>query len=128
MTDNQSITLGGQQYSIPKLTIKQNRYVEVLATRNYSYFAKASSAGGRINLLELTDEQAADFTKIVYHTLTRVQPSLTFEQFEELPISMKEIMIALPVCIAQSGLYTQRAASGEGATSGEAPNPLTGTG
>lgn len=116
------ITVAGQTFTIPKLAIRQNRHVEPLAQKHADYFRHVQQAGGHINLLDLTEEQAADFTKIVYHALTRAKPDLTFAQFEEMPISMREIMLALPVCLQQSGLFK---AAEEAATPGEAQS--TGT-
>ena len=101
MTDR-TITLAGKEYVIPLLVIKQNRHVEPLAARHGDYF---TTIGKSKNLLDLTDEQAEDFTKIVYHTLTRALPTLTFAEFEQMPISMRDVMMALPVCLQQSGLF-----------------------
>ncbi len=123
MTD-QKITLAGVEYVIPPLAIKQNRHVEVLAARHLDYFNRARST--RINLLDLTDQEAEDFQRVVYHAITRGRPDLTWEAFEELPISMREIMLALPVCINQSGLF--KPATEAAPPPGEATGPSTGTG
>lgn len=123
MTDP-TITLAGQAYVIPQLAIKQNRHVEVLAARNRDYFIKVYDAGGKVSPLDLTDQQAEDFQRLVYHALTRSQPSLTYEQFEAMPISMAEIMTALPICIGQSGLY--KPATEAAPPTGEATPPSTG--
>jgi adenylylsulfate kinase-like enzyme len=63
MTDDPKITLAGREYAIPKLAIKQNRHVEILVARNRDYFARRDQKG----LYDLTEEQAEDFQKIIYH-------------------------------------------------------------
>ena len=120
------ITLAGVEYEIPPLAIKQNRHVEVLAARHLAYFASARDRSGRVNLLDITEEQAEDFQRIVYHAITRTRPELTLEAFEDLPISMLEIMAALPVCLNQSGLF--RPATEAAPPTGEATPPSTGDG
>lgn len=116
------VTLAGQQFAIPKLAIRQNRYVEPLAAKHNDFFIRIFRDGS-VNLLHLTEAQSEDFTKIVYHALTRATPDLTWEQFESMPISMREIMAALATCLQQSGLF---AAAGAPPT-GEALQPSIGT-
>lgn len=102
---NPTITLAGVTYEIPALAIRQNKHVEPLAAKHLDYFGSVQRNDGRIRLLEITEEQAEDFQKIVYHAVTRATPSLTYEAFQELPISMKDIVLALPVCLSQCGLF-----------------------
>lgn len=118
MTDP-TITLAGVSYTIPPLVIRQNRHVEPLIFRHRDYFL------GKLTLTDFSEEMARDFTLIVYHTLTRARPDLTFEQFEDMPVSMAEIMRALPVCLRQTGLFKPAAEAQPPA--GEAPSPSIGT-
>jgi hypothetical protein len=119
------IALAGMTYAIPLLAIKQNRHVEPLAAKNRDYFIGIYNAGGKVNPLDLTEQQAEDFTRIVYYALTRAAPDLTYAQFEAMPISMKDIIAALPTCIMQTGLYKPAAEATP--QTGEAQPPLTGT-
>lgn len=125
MTENPKITLAGVEYEIPPLAIKQNRHVEVLAARHLAYFAAISRNDGKVKLLDLTEEQAEDFTRIVYHAITRARPDIKFDAFEATSISMREIVLALPVCLAQSGLF--KPATEAAPPTGEAIPPSTGT-
>ncbi len=122
---NPTITLAGTEYVIPPLAIKQNRHVEVLAARHFDFFTGVSRRGDKVNLLDITEQQAEDFQRIVYYAITRDRPNLTLAEFEALPISMREIMLALPVCLNQSGLFKPLT---EGSPpTGEATPPSTGT-
>jgi hypothetical protein len=125
MTEHPKIKLAGVEYVIPPLAIKQNRHVEVLAARHLNYFAAVRRSGDRVRLLDIPEEQAEDFQRIVYFAITRARPALTLEAFEELPVSMLEIMAALPVCLAQSGLF--KPATEAAPPTGEATPPSTGT-
>lgn len=121
------ITLGGVDYQIPALVIKQNRHVEPLAVKHGEYFLNVMREGGKVKLLHLNDEQAEDFTRIVYHALTRVQPGLTWAQFEEMPITMREILGALPACLQQSGLFREADRAAPPTGEAAAQSPSTGT-
>ena len=123
--NNPTITLAGVDYQIPKLAIKQNRHIEPLAIKHSEYFVGVIQNKGQVRLLNLTPEQALDFTTIIYWAITRAKPEMTLAQFEDLPISMREIMVALPVCLQQSGLY--RVATEENPPTGEDQLPSTGT-
>ena len=127
MTDPK-IKLGDTEYVIPKLAIKQNKHVEPLVAKHLQFFLDAKNKIATKAILQLTEQEAEDFTKIVYYCVTRGKPELTWEQFEALPLSMKDIMLSLPTCVQQSGLFTTQAAAGGNPAPGEAPSPLTGTG
>lgn len=119
--------LAGVAYAVPQLVIKQNRYVEPLAARHVDYFLNVMKNDGKVKLLELTEDQALDFTLIVYHALTRARPDLTLRQFEEMPIPMRDIMSALPVCLQQSGLFKPVPEGAPPTGEAAAQSPSTGT-
>ena len=125
MTDHPKIKLAGVDYEIPPLAIKQNRHVEVLSARHLEYFAAISRNDGKVKLLDITEEQADDFTRIVYHAVTRARPDIKYDAFEAMTISMREIVLALPVCLTQSGLF--KPATEAAPPTGEAAPPSTGT-
>lgn len=123
MTDTVKIKLGGVEYDIAPLTIKHLRHVEPLVARHSDYFLRVMQAEGKVMLLDLTDQEAVDFSLIAYHVLTKARPDLTLEQFEALPIKMREVMEALPAMLKLSGLFRD-AKEGEVATGEAAAPPL----
>lgn len=122
-----TIVLAGREYAIPQLAIRQNRHVEVLAARHRDYYVRAYKANGELMLLDLTEGEATDFSEIVYWALTRALPTLTKEQFEAMPITMTEVMTALPACLVQSGLFKVAAEPAPQTGEVRSQSPSTGT-
>lgn len=120
--NNPRIKLAGKEYEIPEMAIRQNRRIEVLALKNRDYFIRGRGLAG---LAEITEDQAEDFTRIVYHALTRTLPALTYEEFETWPLSLMDIVIVLPTCLAQTGLFKPAAETAP--ATGEAIPPSIGT-
>ena len=108
MAENPTITLGDKTYSIPLMTIKQNRELEFLVMRNLELFF-AVSQGNQLDIIkalsQIGKQQLDDFYEIVYIGLTKADPGMTREIFENIEAGMKEIVQAANVVISRSGLF-----------------------
>jgi len=143
ISNSPAIKLGGADFRIPRLAFKQNRVVvgnlkkimPLIATvQGMAGAAKvAITAGGEIDqswfLNFPIDAETMDIlAEVTYAAVTRAHPEMSRAQFDDLPIGVDELLMALPVIITQSFAFAKKPA-GEGkpaAPAGEAPVP-TGT-
>lgn len=135
IANSPSIRLGGERFFIPKLALKQNRIVvdrlrAVLpAMSRVMAAAEAVKAGGPLDGLIAafpmdgdTIDKVAD---AVYAAITRANPDFTRAQFDDLPMGIDELLLAVPTIMSQSFAFMQREAA-PGAPAGEpkaAPEP-----
>lgn len=125
MTDKIPVVkLGGKEFKIPPLVLKQNKRIDRLLANNIAFFDKLTVEEFGKRLLVLDQKSADDFVEIVYVALTRDQPNLTREAFEALPISLTEVIGAIPIIMQQSGLFKKAPLQGA-PLPGEAEAPLT---
>jgi|GEM_PF-4904620 len=121
MTDIPSVRLADRDWPIPLLGITQNRVVTPaimkLLPELGRIFAAVSAAqdGGTVPHLEITEETFDLMANAVYAAMTRGTPGLARAEFENLPISVFDLIAALQVVIQQSGAFKQGgdAAAGE---------------
>jgi hypothetical protein len=100
-----TIQLAGRAWPVPMLAPRQNRVV----VPGIGRWARSGDPVG-------TTEQFDEAIVVVHAALTRAHPSLTREEFEDWPVSARELMAALPVIAQQTGLFVpgEAGASGEG--------------
>ncbi len=144
-TPTTTVTLGGVDYPIPPLGIRQLRIVMPAALALLRELgptlatviamkaeAEAKLAGGGdastsfdaqsmidlITGLDLSTEQFEYATNILYPAIQRGTPSLTRDQFLDMEITMAELMAAVPVVLAQTGLMNPKKAGTTDAPAG----------
>ena len=61
----------------------------------------------------LSGERLAPLAEVLWHGLRRAHPRLTRDEFFDLPITIAELVAALPVVIEQAGGKRVDAAAGE---------------
>ena len=61
----------------------------------------------------MSGERLAPLAEVLWHGLRRAHPQLTREEFFDLPITIAELVAALPVVIEQAGGRKVDAAAGE---------------
>jgi hypothetical protein len=125
--DVKTIRLAGMDWPVPLLAPRQNRYIipAILRVTPRLMGLGADPASGLLSVEDYAAALAIDegthleLEKIVYTALTRAHPKLTQEQFENMPISTRDMMVAMLTIGEQTGLL-QRKPDQPGATPGEA--------
>ena len=119
-----NVTLAGREWPIPVLSIKQNRIVVPAVLGFMPTIARIGAAiAGQdknplwFNSLSLTTEDFDLMATAVYVALTKGNTGLSRNEFDNLEITLEELIAALPIVAQQTGLLKR--AAGEPAT-GEA--------
>ena len=86
------VRLAGRDFHVAPLSLRQ-----ILAIADQ--VPKLSAIGAE----NLSGERLVPLAEVVWHGLRRVYPKLTREEFLELPITIGELVAALPVVIEQAG-------------------------
>ena len=113
-----AITLGGKEWPIPQLAVKQNRIIDPLLIRIIP-----SVGGDRSGLLGRLAPHYDALLEICYTALTRGNPELTRQQFDDLPVTLVEMMNAFNIIAQQTGIFVKEPPSGEA----QGVTPPTGT-
>jgi hypothetical protein len=92
LKDARRIMLGGVEFFIAPLSIRQ-----IMAIADQVPKVIGLSAAN------LSSERIAPLADVVWHGLRRVHPNLTREEFLDLPMTIAELLAALPVVIEQGG-------------------------
>jgi hypothetical protein len=108
------VRLGGRDFHIAPLSLRQ-----ILAIADY--VPKLSAIGPD----NLSGERLAPLAEVLWHGLRRAYPALSREEFFDLPITVAELVAALPVVIEQAGGKKVDATAGE-AVAASASTPSTG--
>lgn len=114
LTVARTVRLGGHDFHVAPLSLRQ-----ILAIADY--VPKLSAIGPE----SLSGERLAPLAEVLWHGLRRAHPRLTREEFFDLPISIAELVAALPVVIEQAGGKRVDAAAGE-VLAASASTPSTG--
>jgi len=102
--DVPKISLGGEEWPVPFLSLGRNRKLQPL----FNVVASRILAGEvRVADLLPTDHEA--LVEMAYIALTQAHPTITREEMEEMPIGIHELVGALLTIMAQSKLFTQAA-------------------
>jgi hypothetical protein len=99
--EHPKIKLGGQDYPVKPLVVRQLRVVIPALMR-----LRAA------RLDAITQEQFDDLAEIVFQAVSTGTPGLTREAYLELPIRAIDLMNAVPVIGSQAGM-TEEAEPGE---------------
>jgi hypothetical protein len=96
------VRLAGRDFYVAPLSLRQ-----ILAVADY--VPKLSAIGAE----NLSGERLAPLAEVLWHGLRRAHPKLTRDAFFDLPITIAELVAALPVVIEQAGGKRVDAAAGE---------------
>ena len=111
-TGARTVRLGGREWIVAPLSLRQ-----VLAIADF--VPKLSAIGPD----SLSGERLTPLAEVLWHGLRRAHPRLTRDEFLDLPITIAELVAALPVVIEQAGgrrvEVSDGGASGSAATAGE---------
>jgi hypothetical protein len=105
-----AVRLGGREWFIAPLSLRQ-----ILAIAD---FVPKLSAIGVDNL---SGERLTPLAEVLWHGLRRAHPGLTRDEFFDLPITIAELVAALPVVIEQAGGKRVDAEDGIAPAGGGAP-------
>jgi hypothetical protein len=108
------VRLGGHDFHIAPLSLRQ-----ILAIADY--VPKLSG----ITAENLSGERLIPLAEVLWHGLRRAYPGLTRDEFFDLPITIAELVAALPVVIEQAGGRKVDATAGE-TVAASASMPSTG--
>jgi len=86
------VRLAGYDFHVAPLSLRQ-----ILAIADY--VPKLSGIG----IDNLSGERLAPLAEVLWHGLRRAHPRLTHDEFFDLPITIAELVAALPVVIEQAG-------------------------
>jgi hypothetical protein len=114
MTDA-TISLGGSSWSVPPLAVKQNKIVDPLIISLLPIFSKWKEDPGSIS--KIGHEQYENLITIAYTAITRAKPEFTRAQFDDLPVTLPELIAAFSIVAQQTGIFAKATSSGE-ATAG----------
>src|SRR5262249_62303490 len=105
--------LAGRDFHVAPLSLRQ-----ILAIADY--VPKLSGIGAE----DISGERLAPLAEVLWHGLRRAHPKMTRDEFFDLPITIAELVAALPVVIEQAGGRKVDVASGEPAAgSASMPSP-----
>lgn len=102
MKTARSVRLAGHDFYVAPLSLRQ-----ILAIADYVPKLSAKAAD------DLSAERLAPLAEVLWHGLRRAHPKLTRDEFFDLPITIAELVAALPVVIEQAGGKKVDAAAGE---------------
>lgn len=97
-----AVRLAGRDFQVAPLSLRQ-----ILAIADY--VPKLSAIGSD----NMSGERLTPLAEVLWHGLRRAHPRLTREEFFDLPITIAELVAALPVVIEQAGGKRADAAMGE---------------
>ena len=96
------VRLAGHDFHVAPLSLRQ-----ILAIADY--VPKLAAIGAE----NLSGERLAPLAEVLWQGLRRAHPKLTHDEFFDLPITIAELVAALPVVIEQAGGKKVDASAGE---------------
>ena len=102
LTTARTVRLAGHDFHVAPLSLRQ-----ILAIADY--VPKLSAIGAE----NLSGERLVPLAEVLWHGLRRAHPKLTRDEFFDLPITIAELVAALPVVIEQAGGKRVDAGAGE---------------
>jgi hypothetical protein len=102
LTAARLVRLGGHNFYIAPLSLRQ-----ILAIADY--VPKLSG----LTAENLSGERLIPLAEVLWHGLRRAHPGLTRDEFFDLPVTIAELVAALPAVIEQAGGRKVDASAGE---------------
>jgi hypothetical protein len=106
------VTLGGCEWFVPILAMRQARVV-VPALMRLMPVLQAMQSGEASTLARLSEQNFDAMIDVVHAALTRAYPTLSRDEFLDLPASTPELVAALAVVTRQTGFFRPADAAGE---------------
>lgn len=126
-----TIELGGKHWPVPMLAPRQNRHVVPAIIALGPKFSNTATSRTTASVYRNVDESVYDnLLDVSFWALKRAHPAMERDEFEDMPISTNELMLALPIVARQSGMIkaaTAAEAAAAGEETGAAASPSTGT-
>jgi hypothetical protein len=98
------LTLAGKEWPVPLLVPRQQRIVipKLMA------LMKTLAVGGVIDAASISTEQYDELIDVVFHGVVRGSPTVTREAFIDEPITLMELIKAIDVIAAQTGMMKKK--------------------
>lgn len=106
LSEAPKIMLGKKQWPVPEM-----------AARQLIHLVPAMMRASKIAFDDLSEEDMRLLYDVTYIALTRAHPNLTREEFENLPVTFDQLVVAIPIIAKQAGMQME---VGPQATAGEA--------
>jgi hypothetical protein len=100
------VSLGGKDWPVPKLAIKQNRIIDPLIIRILPVF-KLWQTDQEAAVLQMCEKEYDNLITVCLEAVRRAAPALTKDEFMELQITLPEMIAAFPVIAKQTGLIKE---------------------
>jgi hypothetical protein len=100
--DHPVITIGGRDFPVPPLSIGQLKFVGPAMLRLKT-----------MNLEALTEDNVSDLSLIVYLAILRGTPTFPRAEFDNMPGTIEQLLIAYPTIAQQCGMMRKEADQGE---------------
>lgn len=124
-----TVTLAGKDWPVPMLAPRQNRHVVPAIIKLGPKFANLGNLKTVSSVYARVDEDVyGALLDACFWALRRAHPAMERDEFEDMPVTTNELMLALPVIAQQTGMI-KKATAAEAAAAGEgigAKSPLTG--
>jgi len=101
-SDARAVHLGGREFTVLPLTLRQ-----IIAIADF--VPKLSG----LTAENLSSERLQPLAEVLWHGLRRAHPQMTRDEFFDLPITVAEMVRALPVVVEQAGGKKADTAAGE---------------
>jgi len=118
------VMLAGREWFVPELAMRQSRVV-VPALMRVMPMLQEMQGGAPSAMAGLSEEHFENIIAIVHCALTRAYPTLTREEFLDLPASTAELIAALGVVTRQTGFFKRAEEATPGETKGETASDST---
>ena len=115
------VTLAGREWFVPVLAMRQARVV-VPALMRLMPVLQEMQGGDPSAMAGLSEEHFENIIAIVHGALTCAYPTLTRDEFLDLPASTAELIAAIGVVTRQTGFFKPAEEAAPGETKGETAN------
>jgi hypothetical protein len=121
------VTLAGKEFPIPLLVPRQNRIVIPKLIDLMKGFTEGGALSAINITMKLTTQQYDDLSEIIWVALTRATPTLTKDDFLDMPIDLMELIAAMDIVAQQCGVMKRAGGTKPGEAKAVAVSPI-GTG
>lgn len=97
------ISVGGKDFDIPQLAVRQNRIIDPLIIN----LIPILSAWTKDKNLNIGSKEYDDLLTIAFTAITKAKPDFKKEEFEELHITLPELITAFSTIAQQTGIFTR---------------------
>lgn len=114
MTETRDIVLGGKTFAVPLLPLRHNRVVyplcrDLSADGEDSLMARLIAAQGKVEAVR--DDEWPKLIDIAFHGAAAADKDLTREAFDDMPVTMPQLLDAFFIVRLQTGVWLAQPAS-----------------